>query len=133
MEGGGGILSPSSPVTPSSSLLNEARLLNGNNIGRHSAKRLFTTRLSGRFYHDGSLERATFRKSRLVEMQERKRRLERELELEERRVSLLQERLRETERVRDKANELIFTILRGMIQFQAVVRHKQAMKLYRAM
>lgn len=130
----GGFLSASSPATPppSSSFLSEAQLLNSNNIGRYSAKRLFTTRLSGRFYHDGSLERSTFRKSRLVEMQERKRRLERELELEERRVTLLQERLHETERVRDDANELIFTIQRGFIQFQAVVRRNQALKLYRA-
>jgi len=113
-----------------SSVLQGARLLNSD-IGRHSVKSNFSTRLSGRFYQNGSLERHTLRKSRLVEMQAKKRRLEKELQLEERRVKLLEERLNETERARDDAHELIITIERGVIRFQAFVRRRQALRLFR--
>lgn len=64
-------------------------------------------------------------------MQAKKRRLEKELQLEERRVKLLEERLNETERARDDAHELIITIERGVIRFQAFVRRRQALRLFR--
>ena len=127
MDGG----SFSSP-TPDS-LLQDARLLNSDIIGRHSVKCNFSTRLAGRFYQNGSLERHTLRTSRLVEMQAKKRRLERELQLEERRVRLLEERLNETERAREDAHGVIITIERGVVQFQAFVRQRQALRLFRAM
>ncbi|KAL7476619.1 hypothetical protein ACHAW6_002468 [Cyclotella cf. meneghiniana] len=107
------------------SLLNEARLINSD-IGRHSVKCNFSTRLSGRFYQNTSLERHAARKSRLVEMQAKKRRLERELKLEERRVNLLLAWLHETERAREEAHELVFKITRGVAAFQALVRKNQA-------
>ena len=124
--------SPIAAAPADTSILQDALLLNSD-IGRHSVKCNFSTRLTGRFYQDGSLERSTFRKSRLVEMQARKRRLESELQLEERRVSLLEKRLDETERARDSAHDLIITIERGLVQFQTFVRRKHALKLYRAM
>ncbi|KAL3774478.1 hypothetical protein ACHAW5_001233 [Stephanodiscus triporus] len=93
----------------------------------------FSTRLAGRFYQNGSLERHTFRRSRLVEMQERKRRLEEELRAEERRVELMMERLKEAERVRDDTHDLIGKIERGLTSFQASFRRRQAMKSFRAM
>jgi predicted RNase H-like nuclease (RuvC/YqgF family) len=84
------------------SMLQEARLINSD-IGRHSVKCNFSSRLSGRFYQNSSLERNTARKSKLVEMQARKRRLERELRMEEQRVELLEARLNETESCREDA------------------------------
>mmetsp|Transcript_33818 Transcript_33818/g.71115 ORF Transcript_33818/g.71115 Transcript_33818/m.71115 type:complete len:544 (-) Transcript_33818:131-1762(-) len=124
-----GILS-SSPAA--NSVLQDARLLNSD-IGRHSVQCNFSTRLAGRFYQNGSLERHTLRKSRLVEMQARKRRLEKELELEERRVRLLEERLGETEKAREDAQELIITIERGVVRLQSFVRRKQALQLFSTM
>lgn len=124
-----GILLPSPTAD---SMLRDARLLNSD-IGRHSVKCNFSTRLAGRFYQNGSLERHTLRKSRLVEMQAKKRRLEKELQLEERRVKLLEERLNDTERAREDAHEMIIKIGRGVVQFQAFVRRKQALRLFREM
>ena len=121
------------PTNPLSKLNDDAQILNGGILGRHSVKCNFSTRLTGRFYNDGSLERATFRKSRLVEMQGRKRRLEKEYQLEERRVNVLEERLIKTEQARDDAHEMIVTIERGLIQFQTCIRQRQALKLLRDM
>ena len=119
----------SSATIMESNLLQEAHLINGD-IGRHSVKCNFSTRLSGRFYQNSSLERNTARKSKLLEMQARKRRLENELRLEERRVKLLEVRLYETERSRDNAHELIVTIGRGLMAFQSIVRRNQAVLRY---
>ncbi len=66
-------------------------------------------------------------------MQARKRRLERELQLEERRVELLEERLGDTERAREDAHELIGTIERGVVRFQSYVRRRQALRSFRTM
>jgi len=126
-------LETTTPTNPLSTLNDDARILNGGILGRHSVKCNFSTRLTGRFYNDGSLERATFRKSRLVEMQGRKRRLEKEYQLEERRVNVLEERLIETEQARDDAHEMIVTIEKGLVQFQTSIRQRQAMKLLRDM
>lgn len=111
------------------SILQEARRLNSD-IGRHSVKCNFSTRLSGRFYQNSSLERNTARKSKLLEMQARKRRLERELHEEEHRVKLLETRLNETERSRDDAHELIAKIERGIVAFQTMIRRNQAVSRY---
>jgi hypothetical protein len=114
------------------SFLRDARLFNSD-LGRHSVKCNFSNRLAGRFYQNGSLERHTFRRIRLAEMQERKRRLEEELRMEERRIELMQERLEETERMRDNAQYLISKMMRGLALFQASVRRRQAMESFRAM
>ncbi|KAL3775187.1 hypothetical protein ACHAWO_003803 [Cyclotella atomus] len=111
------------------SMLQEARLINSD-IGRHSVKCNFSSRLSGRFYQNSSLERNTARKSKLVEMQARKRRLERELRMEEQRVELLEARLNETESCREDAHELIVVIKRGVVAFQTCVRRNQAVARY---
>ena len=124
--------SPSCTSPTPDSFLRDARLFNSD-IGRHSVKCNFSTRLAGRFYQNGSLERHTFRRSRLAEMQERKRRLEEELRAEERRVELMTERLKETERARDVAHDLTGKIELGLTRFQASVRRRQAMKSFRAM
>ncbi|KAL9189585.1 hypothetical protein ACHAXT_009260 [Thalassiosira profunda] len=121
---------PTSPAPEA--VLRDAQLLNSD-LGRHSVRCKFSSRLAGRFYENGSLERHSLRKSRLVEMQAKKRKLERELQLEERRVELLEERLSETEKAREDALEIIFTIERGVTRFQAFVRRKQALRLFRAM
>eukprot|EP00956_Cyclotella_meneghiniana_P011697 scaffold16470_cov61-Cyclotella_meneghiniana.AAC.8 len=113
-------------------ILQQAHLLNSD-IGRHSVKCNFSTRLSGRFYQNSSLERNTARKSKLLEMQHRKRRLEHELRLEEQRVKLLEVRLIETERSREDAHELISTIGRGLMAFQSIVRRNQAVGRYEMM
>ena len=120
------------PSPTSDSILKDAHLLNSD-IGRHSVKCNFSSRLTGRFYQNGSLERHTFRKSRLVEMQARKRRLEKELQLEEYRVKFLEERLCDTERAREDAHEMLITIGRGVVQYQAFVRRRQALRLFRSM
>ncbi|KAL7530587.1 hypothetical protein ACHAXR_003579 [Thalassiosira sp. AJA248-18] len=120
------------PSPTPDSMLRDARLLNSD-TGRHSVKCNFSSRLAGRFYQNGSLERNTLRKSRLVEMQAKKRRLEKELQLEERRVKLLEERLNDTERAREDAHGLIITLGRGVVRFQAFVRRRQALRLFRAM
>lgn len=125
-----GSVSFSSP--PPNSILQEARLLNSD-LGRHSVKSNFSTRLAGRFYSNGSLERHAHRRSSLLRMIDRKRDLERELQLEERRVELLLDRLRETEKARENAYALISTIERGVLQFQSVVRRRQAMTLFHSM
>ena len=125
-----GSLSFSSP--PPESILQEARLLNCD-LGRHSVKSNFSTRLAGRFYSNGSLERHALRRSSLLGLMDRKRGLERELLLEERRVELLLERLRETEEARQNAYALISTIERGVLQFQTAVRRRQAVTLFRTM
>lgn len=116
----------------SNSILREAQLIN-NDLGRHSVKCNFSTRLSGRFYQNCSLERHTMRRSRISEMQSKRRRLERELELEKRRVKLLGERLVETDNAREFALDIIFAIQRGVLGFQALVRRRQAMKLLESM
>ena len=125
-----GSLSFSSP--PPESILQEARLLNCD-LGRHSVKSNFSTRLAGRFYSNGSLERHALRRSSLLGLMDRKRGLERELLLEERRVELLLERLRETEEARQNAYALISTTERGVLQFQTAVRRRQAVTLFRTM
>ena len=125
-----GSLSFSSP--PPESILQEARLLNCD-LGRHSVKSNFSTRLAGRFYSNGSLERHALRRRSLLGLMDRKRGLERELLLEERRVELLLERLRETEEARQNAYALISTIERGVLQFQTAVRRRQAVTLFRTM
>lgn len=125
-----GSLSFSSP--PPESILQEARLLNSD-LGRHSVKSNFSTRLAGRFYSNGSLERHALRRSSLLGLMDRKRGLERELLLEERRVELLLERLRETEEARQNAYALISTTERGVLQFQTAVRRRQAVTLFRTM
>ena len=125
-----GSLSFSSP--PPESILQEARLLNSD-LGRHSVKSNFSTRLAGRFYSNGSLERHALRRRSLLGLMDRKRGLERELLLEERRVELLLERLRETEEARQNAYALISTIERGVLQFQTAVRRRQAVTLFRTM
>lgn len=131
-----GLGSPSSCLSPKSSaadaLLRDARLFNSD-LGRHSVKSKFSSKLAGRFYTNGSLERHTFRRSRLVEMQERRRRLEKELRLEERRLDLLARRLVETERTRDLVHDLIGKLERGLIRFQSYIRRRQAMKLFQTM
>ena len=66
-------------------------------------------------------------------MQARKRRLEKELLLEERRVELLAERLDDTERAQDGAHELIVTMERGLVSFQAHARGRQARGLFRTL
>ena len=66
-------------------------------------------------------------------MQAKKRRLEKELQLEERRVKLLEERLGDTEKAQEDAHGLIVTIGRGVVRFQAFVRRRQALRLFRAM
>ncbi|KAL3817071.1 hypothetical protein ACHAXA_000121 [Cyclostephanos tholiformis] len=114
------------------SFLRDARLFNSD-LGRHYVKCNFSNRLAGRFYQNGSLERHTFRMIRLAEMQERKRQLEEELRMEERRVELLKERLGETEKMRDNAHDLIGRIVRGLALFPASVRRRQAMESFRAM
>ena len=114
------------------SFLRDARLFNSD-LGRHSVKCNFSNRLAGRFYQNGSLERHTFRRIRLAEMQESKRRLEEELRAEERRIELMKERLEETERLKDNAFDLIGTIMRGLALFQASARRRQAMESFRAM
>mmetsp|Transcript_25027 Transcript_25027/g.39319 ORF Transcript_25027/g.39319 Transcript_25027/m.39319 type:complete len:510 (+) Transcript_25027:77-1606(+) len=114
------------------SILREAQLIN-NDLGRHSVKCNFSTRLSGRFYQNCSLERHTMRRSRLSEMQSKRRRLERELMLEKRRVKLLGARLDEMENAREFALDMIFAIQRGVIEFQALVRRRQAMELLESM
>ncbi|KAL7552864.1 hypothetical protein ACHAWF_016109 [Thalassiosira exigua] len=111
------------------SLLRDARLLNSD-IGRHSVQCNFSSRLAGRFYHNGSLERHSLRKSRLVEMQAKKRKLERELRLEERRVKLLEERLAETERAREDAHVAISAIERGISRCQAHARRRLATRSF---
>eukprot|EP00984_Skeletonema_dohrnii_P013879 scaffold5807_cov114-Skeletonema_dohrnii-CCMP3373.AAC.5 len=116
----------------SNSILREAQLIN-NDLGRHSVKCSFSTRLSGRFYQNCSLERHTMRRSRLSEMQSKRRRLERELVLEKRRVKLLGERLVEMENAREFALDMIFAIQRGVLGLQALVRRRQAMKLLESM
>ena len=123
--------SPSCTSPTQDSFFRDARLFNSD-IGRHSVKCNFSTRLAGRFYQNGSLERHTFRRSRLAEMQERKRRLEEELRVEERRVDLMTERLRETERTRDVAHDMTRKIELGLTRFQAYVRRRQAMTSFRA-
>lgn len=124
--------SPSCTSPTPDSFFRDARLFNSD-IGRHSVKCNFSTRLAGRFYQNGSLERHTFRRSRLAEIQERKRRLEEELRVEERRVELMAERLRETERARDVAHVMTGKIELGLTRFQAYVRRRQAMTSFRAM
>ena len=128
--------SPSSCLSPKSSaadaLLRDARLFNSD-LGRHSVKSKFSSKLAGRFYTNGSLERHTFRRSRLVEMQERRRRLEKELRLEERRLDLLGRRLVETERTRDLVHDLTGKLERGLIRFQSYIRRRHAMKLFQTM
>ena len=124
--------SPSCTSPIPDSFLRDARLFNSD-IGRHSVKCNFSTRLAGRFYQNGSLERHTFRRSRLAEIQERKRRLEEELRAEERRFELMMEKLKETERARDVAHDLTGMIQLGLTRFQALVRRRQAMKSFRAM
>ena len=116
----------------SNSILKEAQLIN-NDLGRHSVKCNFSTRLSGRFYQNCSLERYTMRRSRLSEMQSKRRRLERELVMEKRRVVLMRERLLEVENAREFALDMIFAIQRGVIEFQAAVRQRQARKLLQSM
>ena len=114
------------------SILREAQLIN-NDLGRHSVKCNFSTRLSGRFYQNCSLERHTMRRSRLSEMQSKRRRLERELMLEKRRVKLLGARLDEMENAREFALDMSFAIQRGVVGFQAMVRRGQAMELLESM
>ncbi|KAL7443949.1 hypothetical protein ACHAXM_010959 [Skeletonema potamos] len=114
------------------SILREAQLIN-NDLGRHSVKCNFSTRLSGRFYQNCSLERHSMRRSRISEMQSKRRRLEKELMLEKRRVKLLGERRTEMENARESALDMIFAIQRGMLGFQALVRQRQAMKLLESM
>ena len=63
-------------------------------------------------------------------MQARKRRLEKELKLEERRVKLLEERLNETERAREEAHVMILKIEKGVLKFQTLARRRMAMKRY---
>lgn len=116
----------------SNSILREAQLIN-NDLGRHSVKCNFSARLSGRFYQNCSLERHTMRRSRLAEMQSKRRRLEKELLLEKRRVVLLGERLVEMENAREFALDMIFAIQRGVIGFQALVRRRLAMALLELM
>ena len=116
----------------SNSILREAQLIN-NDLGRHSVKCNFSARLSGRFYQNCSLERHTMRRSRLAEMQSKRRRLEKELLLEKRRVKLLGERLVEMENAREFALDMIFAIQRGVIGFQALVRRRLAMALLELM
>lgn len=110
------------------SILREAQLIN-NDLGRHSVKCNFSTRLSGRFYQNCSLERHSMRRSRISEMQSKRRRLEKELMLEKRRVKLLGERMVEMENAREVALDMIFAIQRGVIGFQALVRRRRAMIL----
>lgn len=107
------------------SILNEACLINSD-IGRHSVKCNFSTRLSGQFYQNTLLERHTARKSRLVEMQAKRHCPERELKLEEQRVNLLLATLHETERTREETRELIFKITNGIVAYQALVQKYQA-------
>jgi hypothetical protein len=126
------LVSPSCTSSTQDSFLCDACLFNSD-IGRHSVKCNFSTRLAGRFYQNGSLEHHTFRRSRLAEMQGRKRRLEEELRAEERRVDLMTERLKETDRVRDIAHDLTGKIELGVTRFQASVRRRRAMKSFRAM
>lgn len=134
-----GLGSPSSCLSPTTSsattadaLLRDARLFNSD-LGRHSVKSKFSTKLAGRFYTNGSLERHTCRRSHLVEMQERRRRLEKELRTEERRCDLLTKRLVDNERKRDVVHDLIDKLNQGLIYLQSYIRRRQAMKLFHAM
>lgn len=114
------------------SMLRDSRLINSD-IGRHAVKCNFSSRLTGRFYQNGSLERHATKRDRLANMKARKRRLEKEVQLEEQRVWLLEEKLRETECARGEAREKIATVERGMPQFQALVRRNRCMKLFERM
>jgi hypothetical protein len=74
-----------------------------------------------------------FQRSRLAEMQGRKQQLKEELQAEEQQVELMMERLKETNRVRDITHNMTGKIDLGVTRFQALVRRRQAMKLFRAM
>jgi hypothetical protein len=66
-------------------------------------------------------------------MQGRKQRLKEELRAEKQQVELMTERLKETNRVRDVAHNMTGKIKLGVTCFQALVRQRQAIKLFRAM
>ncbi len=88
------------------SFLRNANLFNSN-TGRHSVKCNFSTHLARRLYQNCSLEPHTFQRSCLAEMQGRKRQLKEVHQAEEGQVELMTEKLKETDRVRDIAHDMI--------------------------
>ena len=102
-------------------ILGAARLLNSD-LGRHSKTRRFTSSLSGRFYCNHSMEVHTERKNRAERMKARRRRLERAIRTEDRRISALEIRLGEAETRRMEALEMMSRAERAAIRIQACFR-----------
>ena len=81
-------------ITNVVTMLQEAKKLN-NDLGRHVRRAAFSTHLTGRFYQNNSLESHKARSNRISKMKAERRKLEKFLELEEKKIKFLEERLYE--------------------------------------
>jgi len=111
-------------------LINSQRI-NGETFGRHARSSAFSTHLSGRFYKNSTLEAHASRKKRAARMRVKKRELEQAILVEERRVELLEEKLRERKaqcrQIRQRRLLAAVTI-QGLVRKRAAIHRVEGMR-----
>lgn len=112
-------------ITNIVTMLQEAKRLN-NDLGHHVRRASFSTHLSGRFYQNNSLGSYKARSNRVSKMKAERRKLEKFLELEEKKIKFLEERLYEhqMERRREEEKRMIETL--SCIKVQSIFRRFSA-------
>ena len=112
-------------ITNVVTMLQEAKKLN-NDLGRHVRRASFSTHLTGRFYQNNSLESHKARSNRISKMKAERRKLEKFLELEEKKIKFLEERLYEKQMERRREED------KRMIQNLACIKIQSSFRCFSA-
>lgn len=104
------------------SMLDEARLINGDSMKKHIKCSGFSTNLSGRFYKNGSLESHKLRLTKITALKVRKKELERMIKVEESNLHMLETEFSKKEETFWAALQDFSRFLNGIITLQSIVR-----------
>ena len=103
------------------SLAHEARIINGN-IRKHIKNSNFSTTLHGRFYKNSSLHAHKNRIQKFTGLQQKRITVQRNLEDQEKKIRILEEKLREKERIRNETIRCYGKFLHSVIALQSAKR-----------
>ena len=108
-------------------MLTLAQTLNSD-LGRHVKKCSFSTHLSGRFYQNNSLESHKAKAQRIAQMKAKRKRLERSLELEEKKILYLEEMIKQRKQQRMEEERERQRAERAAIVIQSEIRRYLSIK-----
>mmetsp|Transcript_33198 Transcript_33198/g.44066 ORF Transcript_33198/g.44066 Transcript_33198/m.44066 type:complete len:133 (-) Transcript_33198:540-938(-) len=112
--------------------ISDARNLNSD-LGRHVKKCSFSSSLSGRFYKNSSLENHMASERKVAMMKEKKRQLQKALKMEDKKIKILEEKLKEKEYKRNEEIMLRLQMERAATLLQTSVRRHRAMEMLEMM